>query len=138
MVIDHICFAVRNLTEAIEYWNSVFGYRQKTEIIENSLQRVKVVFLQKNESILIKLIEPTGGNQSLENFVSRGGGFHHVCFKCSNIDDKISELTGKGLKLLVSPQPGEAFNNKNISFLMGRFGLNLELIDTDEKAGLLR
>ena len=38
---------------------------------------------------------------------------------------------------LVQPQPGEAFNNHNIAFLLARYGLNIELIDTDEKAGLL-
>ncbi len=137
MKIDHICFAVRNLEEGIAYWDRVFGYRQMTEIVTNSLQKVKVTFLFKEESITIKLIEPLENNQSLINFVNRGGGFHHVCFKCSNINEKIEELTSKGLITLVQPQPGEAFNNHDIAFLLARYGLNIELIDTDEKAGLL-
>ena len=137
MTIDHICFAVRNLKEGIDYWNNVFGYRQMTEIITNSLQKVKVTFLQKEGSILIKLIEPLETNQSLVNFVNRGGGFHHICFRCSDMNGKIDELTSKGLLKLVPPQPGEAFNNHNIAFLLGKYGMNIELIDTDEKAGLL-
>ena len=137
MKIDHICFAVKNLNDGIAYWDHVFGYKQMTEIVENSLQNVKVTFLSKDESITIKLIEPLESNQSMLNFVNRGGGFHHLCFKCSDIDEKIDELTGKGLLKLVPPQPGEAFNNHNIAFLLARYGLNIELIDTDEKAGLL-
>jgi methylmalonyl-CoA/ethylmalonyl-CoA epimerase len=137
MNIDHICFAVKNLQDGIAYWESVFGYRQMTKIVENSLQKVKVVFLRKDDSITIKLIEPVEGNLSMLNFVNRGGGFHHVCFKCSDIDETITELNKKGLLTLVPPQPGEAFNNNNIAFLLARYGLNIELIDTDEKAGEL-
>ena len=88
MVIDHICFAVKNLKEGISYWENVFGYRQMTSIVENSRQNVKVTFLNKEDSIIVKLIEPVENNQSLLNFVNRGGGFHHICFKCNNIDEK--------------------------------------------------
>jgi methylmalonyl-CoA/ethylmalonyl-CoA epimerase len=137
MIIDHICFAVRNLEEGIAYWKNVFGYEQKTEIITNSLQKVKVTFLQKHDSLDIKLIEPLETNESLIKFINRGGGFHHLCFKCADMDSKIEELKDKGLIMLVPPQPGEAFNNRNIAFLFAKYGLNLELIDTDERAGLL-
>jgi len=137
MQIDHICFAVKNLQDGITYWEQVFGYKQMTKIVENSLQKVKVTFLRKDDSITVKLIEPIDTNQSLINFVNRGGGFHHVCFKCSDIDEQIDELNKKGLLTLVPPQPGEAFNNKKIAFLLARYGLNIELIDTDEKAGMI-
>jgi len=137
MVIDHISFAVKNLEEGISYWNRVFGYRQLTNIVVNSLQKVKVVFLGKEGSIPVKLIEPVEGNLSLQNFVNRGGGFHHICFKCSDVNEKLNELSDKGLLVLVPPQPGEAFNNHEIAFLLARYGLNIELIDTEERYGLL-
>ena len=60
MLIDHICFAVNNLNEGIAYWVKVFGYQQQTEVIANSRQGVKVVFLSKSDSLSIKLIEPLG------------------------------------------------------------------------------
>jgi methylmalonyl-CoA/ethylmalonyl-CoA epimerase len=137
MKIDHICFAVKNLPDGLAYWERVFGYKQMTEMIENTLQKVKVVFLSKDDSLTIKLIEPVEGNRSLLNFVNRGGGFHHICFKCTDIDEKLIELNKEGLLTLVHPQPGEAFNNNKIAFLLARYGLNIELIDTDEKAGIL-
>jgi methylmalonyl-CoA/ethylmalonyl-CoA epimerase len=138
MNIDHICFAVKDLHSGITYWNDVFGYKQMTEIVENSLQKVKVVFLCKDNSLLVKLIEPLKENLSLVNFVKKGGGFHHICFRCSNVDEKMSELAEKGLLTLVPPQPGEAFHNHKIAFLLARHGLRIELIDTDEKVGMLR
>ena len=136
MKLDHICFAVKNIEEGISYWESVFGYRQMTDTVINTLQKVKVVFLSKEESLLIKLIEPLLDNQSLINFVNRGGGFHHICFKVDEMADTLKELNGKGLLTLVPPQPGEAFNNKDIAFLLAKYGINVEIIDTDEKAGI--
>lgn len=137
MIIDHICFAVKDLEEGISYWQNTFGYHQMTEIITNSRQKVKVVFLKKTDSIPVKLIEPADDNGSLINFVKRGGGFHHVCFRCSDIYNEIDRLSSQGMIRLVAPQPGEAFNNHNIAFLLGRYNMNVELIDTSEKAGLL-
>jgi methylmalonyl-CoA/ethylmalonyl-CoA epimerase len=137
MIIDHICFAVKDLEEGIEYWERVFDYKQMTGIVVNTLQKVKVTFLTKENSLTVKLIEPLESNHSLLNFVGRGGGFHHICFKCDNIEDGLTDLKDKGLITLVPPQPGEAFNNKKIAFLLAKYGLNIELIDTDEKARLL-
>lgn len=137
MKIDHICFAVKNISEGISYWERVFGYRQMTEVIINSLQKVKVAFVCKEESVMVKLIEPLPDNESLVSFVNRGGGFHHLCFRVENMDEQISELKEKGLLMLVPPQPGEAFNNHKIAFMLAKYGTNIELIDTDEKAGMI-
>lgn len=137
MIIDHVCYAVKNTCEAIVYWKKVFGYEQMTETIVNARQKVKVTFLKKEGSLTIKLIEPLEENHSLQKFVAGEGGIHHICFRCSDINEEIEELTSRGLRLLTPPQPGEAFNNKNIAFLFGRYGMNIELIDTDEKAGML-
>jgi methylmalonyl-CoA/ethylmalonyl-CoA epimerase len=137
MKIDHICFAVKNLREGVLYWNNAFGYKQMTEVVTNTRQKVKVIFLCKDDSITIKLIEPLESNISLVNFVNRGGGFHHLCFKCDNIDDQLADLNKKGLLTLVPPQEGEAFNNNKIAFLLAKYALNIELIDTDEKAEMI-
>jgi methylmalonyl-CoA/ethylmalonyl-CoA epimerase len=137
MKIDHICFAVKNLPEGIAYWERVFRYKQMTEIIINSRQKVKVTFLIKEDSITIKLIEPVEGNQSLTNFVNKGGGFHHLCFKCEDVNESLKDLRANGLLTLVPPQKGEAFNNHDIAFLLAKYGINIELIDTDERAGLI-
>jgi methylmalonyl-CoA/ethylmalonyl-CoA epimerase len=137
MIIDHICFAVKSLSESITYWKEVFGYTQLTAPVDNSRQKVRVVFLRKENSILIKLIEPAPGNRSLQNFVDHGGGFHHLCFRCDNLHEKAGELQSKGVRMLVPPQPGEAFENHDIAFFWAQHRLNFELIDTEEKASRL-
>lgn len=137
MIIDHICFAVRDLNGAIAYWAEAFGYAQHTDKVVNTRQAVTVVFLAREGSLPVKLIEPLEHNQPLVDFVRRGGGFHHLCFKCDDLDTTIDELRGNGLRMLVPPEPGEAFNNHDIAFLRARYGVNIELIDTDERAAVL-
>jgi methylmalonyl-CoA/ethylmalonyl-CoA epimerase len=137
MVIDHIGIAVSSLEAGIEHWKNVFGYTQLTEIIINTRQKVRVVFLTKSDSLTVKLIEPTDLSSPIHTFVQKGAGLHHLCFKCANIEGEIVRLKELGLRVLVSPQPGEAFENENIAFIFARQGLNIELIDTEKRAGLI-
>lgn len=47
MVIDHICFAVRNINEGIRLGIEAIGYSQFTLPVINTRQKVKVAFLKK-------------------------------------------------------------------------------------------
>jgi len=135
MIIDHIGIVVRSLEEGVEQWTSLFGYRKRTEIVLNTRQKVRVVFLSKDNSLTVKLIEPAAPDSPISAFARKGGGLHHLCFRCEDLAVSIPLLKDKGALLLVPPEPGEAFANKNIAFLMARNNLNVELIATTEKAG---
>lgn len=137
MIIDHIGIAVKDLQAGIDQWQNLFGYKQITKVVENSRQKVKVVFLSKPDSTLIKLIEPTDNTSPVYTFTKRGGGLHHLCFKCGDIDKQLDILSERKLRILSYPQPGEAFENDKIAFVFAGNGLNIELIDTDKKAGLI-
>jgi methylmalonyl-CoA/ethylmalonyl-CoA epimerase len=50
---------------------------------------------------------------------------------------QIDELRAKGLRMLVPLQPGDAFDNHDIAFMRAKYGLNFELIDTDDRADVL-
>lgn len=134
MIIDHICFAVKNLDKGIKNWEEAFEYKQITEIVANKRQKVRVVFLGKEDSITVKLIEPFEDNASMSEFVKKGGGFHHLCFRCDNVEEQMKEMKKKGSIILVHPQSGEAFEDERIAFMLTKFGITFELVDTDKKA----
>jgi methylmalonyl-CoA/ethylmalonyl-CoA epimerase len=134
MIVDHIGIVVKSINEGIEYWQTIFGYKQMTEIVINTRQKVKVVFLNKEDSLLIKLIEPTDETSPVFRTAMKGGGLHHLGFRCKDIDEEITRLRSLGLRVITKPQPGEAFENNQIAFLLGNQSLNIELIDTDKKA----
>jgi len=138
MIIDHIGIVVRSLEEGIQQWEELFGYRKNSAIVVNTRQKVKVVFLAKKGSLPVKLVEPSEPASPAFLFARRGGGLHHLCFKCGNLKSEIPLLEQKGAKFIVPPEPGEAFNNKDIAFFLVNNCLNIELIDTDEKTGWVR
>ncbi len=137
MLIDHIGIAVKSIEAGIEHWIGVFGYKQMTEVILNTRQKVKVVFLTKENSLTVKFIEPSGETSPLNRFVKRGGGLHHLCFKCDNMDNEVARLQTHGVRVLAKSQPGEAFESENIAFVYTKQGVNVEIIDTMKRAGKL-
>jgi methylmalonyl-CoA/ethylmalonyl-CoA epimerase len=137
MIIDHIGVVARSLDKGIALWTESFGYRQKTEAVVNTRQKVKVVFLEKEGSLDVKLLEPVDETSPVYKFALKGGGLHHLCFKCDSLDSRLEELSGFGFRVLAGPEPGEAFENENIAFVYATQGLNIELIDTDKRAGTI-
>ena len=134
MVVDHLGLVVKSIEQGIEYWEKVFGYKQMTEMVINTRQKVKVVFLSKENSLLIKLIEPTDETSPVYKFAIKGGGLHHLAFRCKEITEEMTRLKSLGLRVITNPQPGEAFEHNQIAFLLGNQALNIELIDTEIKA----
>ncbi|GBD97704.1 4-hydroxymandelate synthase [bacterium BMS3Abin06] len=137
MIIDHIGIVVKSIEKGIEHWEKVFEYKKMTNVVINSRQKVRVVFLSKENSLTVKLIEPTDESSPTYKFARKGGGLHHICFKCEDMNKELKRFSEKGLRVLAAPQPGEAFGNENIAFVYAKQGLNIELIETDIKAGRL-
>ena len=135
MIIDHIGIVVSKLEEGIKQWTNLFGYTQKTEPVLNSIQKLYVVFMAKAGSLTVKLISPASDDSPIAVFALKGGGLHHLCFKCDKLEVQVPMLQEKGARLVVPPQPGIAFNNHSVAFLLFSNNLNVELIDTIEKTG---
>ena len=134
MIIDHIGIVVKSLEKGIKDWQTIFGYQQMTEMVVNTRQKVKVVFMSKDNSLPVKLLEPTDESSPVFALARKGGGLHHLCFKCDDMSSELVRCKEQNLRILADPQPGEAFENENIAFLYAKQGLNVELIDTDKRA----
>lgn len=133
LVIDHLGIVVASLDKAILQWENLFGYTRSSDVVVNTRQKVRVVFLSKDDSLTIKLLEPSEPASSVALFARRGGGLHHVCFRCGSLSAEVPLLQEKGARLTVPPEPGEAFLNHEIAFFLIENNLNIELIDTTEK-----
>ena len=136
MIIDHIGIVVQSLEKAITEWGKAFGYVQMTEPVVNTRQKVRVVFLKKEGSVMVKLVEPLDSTSSVYPLSRKGGGLHHLCFRTGNIESSMNDLKTAGANILVRPEPGEAFENEPIAFVY-LHGLPTELIATDRKARLI-
>ena len=134
MVIDHVGIVVKSIPEGVEHWRRVFGYQPMTEVVTNTRQKARVIFLRKHQSIDIKLVEPSDTTSPIYAFAMRGGGLHHLCMRVRSLDTELARLNALGLRTLSPPEPGEAFANEPIAFVYAQQGLNIELIATDRRA----
>lgn len=137
MYIDHVALAVRSIDAARARVCALTGYVPTTEKVTNTRQEVNVQFLSKPGSLDIKLIEPSGPGAPLVEFVRRGGGLHHLAFMTTDVQSACDELQSKGARVLVPPQPGEAFDDHLIAFAFLGAGLNAEIIDTYDRRSRL-
>ena len=135
MQIDHIAIAVRSIEKAVPQFCRLTGYRTKTQKVTNTRHKVNVLFLEKTGSLDIKLIEPSDADSPLWDFVKKGGGLHHLCFKVADVNQTCAELKQQGARILAPPAPGEAFDDGLIAFCYLGLGVNAELIDTDARRG---
>ena len=130
MHLDHIAVAVRSVEAAADRLTSLLGYERKTALVSNTRQQVNVLFLKKEGSLDIKLIEPGGDNSPLWDFVRKGGGLHHLCFRAPDVTAACATLAERGARVITAPAPGEAFDDHLIAFCYLGLGLNVEVIDT--------
>lgn len=136
MHIDHVCIAVRSIEAALPRLCGILGFAPRTGKVTNTRQQVNVQFLARAGSIDIKLIEPSGEGSPLWQFLKRGEGLHHLCFRTGDVSESLAVLEGKGLRVLAAPAPGEAFDDGLIAFGYAGSGLNVELIDSDARRDL--
>ena len=133
MTLDHIAIAVRSVEAAADKLCALFGYARATSLVTNSRQQVNVLFLSRAGSLDLKLIEPASPESPLSDFVRKGGGLHHLCFKVADVASSCDELASNGARVIAAPAPGEAFENHPIAFCYVGLGLNIELIETDAR-----
>ena len=136
MHIDHVCVAVRSIEKSAPKLCELLGFTVRTGKVTNTRQQVNVQFLGRQGSIDIKLIEPAGVDSPLWQFLKRGEGLHHLCFRTDEVARQLAALERKGLRVLAAPAPGEAFDDGLIAFGYAGSGLNVELIDTDSRRDL--
>jgi methylmalonyl-CoA/ethylmalonyl-CoA epimerase len=136
MVIDHVGIVVQSLEAGITAWGKAFGYTPMTEPVVNTRQKVRVVFLRKEGSLIVKLVEPLDPTSTVYALARRGGGLHHLCFRTADMESSMRHLKAEGASVLVHPEPGEAFENEPIAFVY-LHGLPAELVATAKKARLI-
>lgn len=137
MILDHVGIVVPSLERGVAQWRTQFGYEPITAPVLNTRQKVRVQFLFKEGSGVVKLVEPAEPGSAVSALAARGGGLHHLCYRCADLEAGIAQLMAAGGRVLAAPQPGEAFENEPIAFVFAGNGLNIELIATERKAARL-
>ena len=113
--IEHIGIAVKNLVEAIKYYQDVLGL-ECYNIEEVADQKVKTAFFQVGQT-KIELLESTDPEGTIAKFIEkRGEGVHHIAFAMEDVATALNEAADKGVQL-IDKAPRKGAENLQIGFL---------------------
>jgi methylmalonyl-CoA epimerase len=98
--VDHIAIAVKNLDEALQLYDNLFGIKpSKIETMPH--QGVKAALLPMGEGGEIELLEPIDPQGGIAKFLeNRGEGIHHICLEVEDVDHELTTLAKKGVQLI--------------------------------------
>jgi len=100
--LDHLHLYVKDLEKAMGRFKDLLGL-EFSEIMEWKESGIIDSYAPPG----LNLIQPTG-NPQIDKFIEfKGEGISGVSFKVSNIDEAISELQSKGLKLITKVKVGD-------------------------------
>jgi len=131
--IEHIGIAVKNLEEAIPFWEKQLGLKCYS-IEEVPEQKVRTAFFKVGQS-KIELLESTDPEGPIGKFIEKKGeGVHHIAIATNGLQANLTELDGKGVQL-IDKTPRKGAEGLNIAFLHPKAtrGVLLELCEDPAK-----
>ncbi len=113
--IEHIGIAVKSIEESLKYYEGILGLKcyAVKEVVE---QKVKTAFLKVGETKL-ELLEATSDDSPIAKFIEkRGEGVQHIAFAVNGIENTLSEVSEKGIRL-IDEKPRKGAEGLDIAFL---------------------
>ncbi|NOY50359.1 MAG: methylmalonyl-CoA epimerase [Chlorobi bacterium] len=128
--IEHIGIAVKNLEQAIPYYEDILGLKCYA-VEEVKDQKVKTAFFKIGMTKL-ELLESTDPEGAVAKFIEkRGEGVHHIAFATADgVQNALDDAKEKGLRL-IDKKPRKGAEGLNIAFLHPKstFGVLTELCE---------
>ena len=127
--IEHIGIAVKDLDEAIHFYEKVLGL-SCYNIEEVADQKVKTAFFKVGQT-KIELLESTDSEGPIGRFIEkRGEGIHHIAFAVKDIENVLEDAGAKGVSL-IDRKPRKGAEGLDIAFLHPKstFGVLTELCE---------
>ncbi len=129
--IDHIGIAVKNLDEALKFYEEVLGIKcVGTEVVEE--QKVKTAFLPIGDTE-VELLEATDEDSPIAKFIEkRGEGIQHIAYRVDDIEKALEKVKAKGIRL-IDEKPRKGAGGAKIAFLHPKstYGVLIELCERE-------
>ena len=113
--IEHIGIAVKNLENAIIYYEEILGLKCYN-IEEVKDQKVKTAFFKVGETKL-ELLEATSEDSPIAKFINKKGeGIHHIAFAVDNINKQLNKVQENNIQV-IDKESRKGAEGLNIGFL---------------------
>ena len=130
MRLHHIGILAEDMEKAIRNHREIFGLHQATEIVEDPIQRVRVVMLAPEEGgIPVEIITPSSRDSPINDLLKGKIRLYHLCYEVDDLDEAL-ELTRRAKARVISgPSPAELFHGGRIAFIFSPDGYVVELLE---------
>lgn len=129
--IDHIGIAVKNLEEALNFYENILGLKSAGfEIVEE--QKVKVAFLPIGDTE-VELLESTEEDGPIARYIAKNGeGVQHIAYRVDDIEKAIEDMKEKGVRM-IDEKPRYGAGGAKIAFCHPKstHGVLIELCQRD-------
>jgi len=129
--VSHLGIAVKNLDEAIDFYQKMGFELEKVEEVPS--QKVRVAFFPVGD-VRIELLEATSDDSPIAKYIEkRGQGIHHLAFATDNIEKELEEIAEKDIRVIdKTPRPGA--HGAKIAFLHPKstYGVLIEVCKEKE------
>jgi methylmalonyl-CoA/ethylmalonyl-CoA epimerase len=128
MIFHHIGIAVNNIENAKTLYEKL-GYKISYIIID-SIQNVKLCFLDKSDSPTIELVSPIDDKSPVVTILKKNGAMpYHTCYEVVDIELEIKKLKKNGYVQVSKTVPAIAFENRKVCFLFHKATGLIELLE---------
>jgi methylmalonyl-CoA/ethylmalonyl-CoA epimerase len=132
--IDHVGVAVRDLDEAIAFYETTYGMRLEHQEV-NEEQGVREAMMAVGDSgSCIQLLAPLNDDSTIAKFLDRSGpGIQQLAYRVTDLDAVSATLRERGLRLLYDePRRGTSDSRVNFIHPKDAGGILVELVQPAE------
>ncbi len=129
MDFHHVGVATNNIEDTLNKYK-IFGYEQSSEIFTDTIQNVRILFMEKLNSPVLELVAPIDENSPILNTIKKNGTIpYHFCFEVDDINAEVEKLKKLRFVLVSKIVPAIAFDNRLICFLYSKESGLIELLN---------
>ncbi|MCG6981276.1 MAG: methylmalonyl-CoA epimerase [Deltaproteobacteria bacterium] len=130
--IDHLGIAVNSIEEAKRLFHDILGLTfEGSETVQE--QKVTTAFFPVGDSE-VELLESTAPDGPIAKYLEkRGEGIQHIAFRVDNLEEALTELKDKGIRL-IDEKPRQGAGGAKIAFLHPKstHGVLIELSERED------
>lgn len=129
--LHHVGFVVKSIHESGQSFARSLRATWDGNIIFDPIQKVRVTFLEGAHAhdSLVELVEPAGPESPVLNFLTNGGGLHHLCYEVADVEEHLNFCKSVGTLVIRKPVPAVAFGGRRIAWALTKQKLLVEFLE---------
>ncbi len=113
--VNHVAVVVDDMEQSLSFWRDALGM-DLHELRDVPAEKSQVAFLPL-AGTEIELVKPTSDDSGIAKYLAkRGPGMHHICVEVDDIEEMLTQLKSKGIRL-INEEPRVAADGKKYAFV---------------------